>query len=173
LVLHKNSVQHRIRKAEQELGAPIEGRRADLELALRTCDLGPLAPAVPEARDQLAGRTERGALRWVYVRPEIATYGRVDRRHHMTDAPVPEPSTVPDDQAASPRGRRLGGDVAGLVWSAGSSWVDNLADDVTVEGSAMDGVAHAADAVRAILGAIRSLYEYQTFNFVGSCLLTG
>lgn len=37
LVLHKNSVQYRIRKAEQGLGAPIEDRRADLELALRTC----------------------------------------------------------------------------------------------------------------------------------------
>lgn len=37
LVLHKNSVQYRIRKAEQALGAPIEDRRADLELALRAC----------------------------------------------------------------------------------------------------------------------------------------
>jgi DNA-binding PucR family transcriptional regulator len=37
MVLHKNSVQYRIRKAEEALGAPIEDRRADLELALRTC----------------------------------------------------------------------------------------------------------------------------------------
>ncbi len=37
MVLHKNSVQYRIRKAEQALGAPIEDRRADLELALRAC----------------------------------------------------------------------------------------------------------------------------------------
>jgi hypothetical protein len=47
------------------------------------------------------------------------------------------------------------------------SWLDNLADDVTVEGSAMDGVAQGAEAVRTILGAIRTLYEYQEFNFVG------
>jgi hypothetical protein len=37
LTMHKNSVQYRIRKAEQALGAPIEHRRADLELALRAC----------------------------------------------------------------------------------------------------------------------------------------
>ena len=37
MVLHKNSVLYRIRKAEQALGAPIEDRRADLELALRAC----------------------------------------------------------------------------------------------------------------------------------------
>lgn len=37
MVLHKNSVQYRIRKAEQALGAPIEDRRADVELALRAC----------------------------------------------------------------------------------------------------------------------------------------
>jgi DNA-binding PucR family transcriptional regulator len=37
MTLHKNSVQYRVRKAEQALGAPIEDRRADLELALRAC----------------------------------------------------------------------------------------------------------------------------------------
>jgi DNA-binding PucR family transcriptional regulator len=37
MVLHKNSVQYRIRKAKEALGAPIEDRRADLELALRAC----------------------------------------------------------------------------------------------------------------------------------------
>ena len=47
------------------------------------------------------------------------------------------------------------------------SWLDNLADDVTVEGSAMDGVADGPEAVRTILVAIRTLYEYQEFNFVG------
>ena len=51
MVLHKNSVQYRVRKAEQALGAPIEDRRADLELALRACQyLGKavLRPASPE-----------------------------------------------------------------------------------------------------------------------------
>ena len=47
------------------------------------------------------------------------------------------------------------------------SWLDNLADDVTIEGSAMDGVADGPEAVRTILVAIRMLYEYQEFNFVG------
>jgi len=37
MVLHKNSVLYRIRKAEESLSAPIEHRRADLELALRAC----------------------------------------------------------------------------------------------------------------------------------------
>jgi DNA-binding PucR family transcriptional regulator len=33
--LHKNGVQYRIRRAEDALGAPIEDRHADIELALR------------------------------------------------------------------------------------------------------------------------------------------
>jgi DNA-binding PucR family transcriptional regulator len=37
MMLHKNSVQYRIRKAEEALGARIEDHRADLELALRAC----------------------------------------------------------------------------------------------------------------------------------------
>ena len=37
LVLHKNSVQYRIRKAEEALDSRIDDRRADLELALRAC----------------------------------------------------------------------------------------------------------------------------------------
>jgi hypothetical protein len=47
------------------------------------------------------------------------------------------------------------------------SWLDNLADDVTIEGSAMDGAEQGAEAVRTILVAIRTLYESQEFNFVG------
>jgi hypothetical protein len=46
-------------------------------------------------------------------------------------------------------------------------WLDNLADDVAIEGSAMDGVARGPEAIRAILVAIRTLYDSQTFNFVG------
>src|SRR5215469_17412922 len=33
-------------------------------------------------------------------------------------------------------------------------WVNNLADDVTIEGSAMNGVAHGAEAVRSIVTSI-------------------
>ena len=47
------------------------------------------------------------------------------------------------------------------------TWLDKLAEDVTVEGSAMDGVAQGAEAVRTILVSIRSQYESQQFNFVG------
>ena len=47
------------------------------------------------------------------------------------------------------------------------SWLDNMADDVTIEGSAMDGVAQGAEAARTILVTIRTLYERQEFNFVG------
>ena len=47
-------------------------------------------------------------------------------------------------------------------------WLDNLADDVTIEGSAMDGVAQGAEAVRAIVTYIRTLYDSQEFKFAGS-----
>jgi hypothetical protein len=60
-----------------------------------------------------------------------------------------------------------GGDPARSLTDYYPSWLDNLADDVTVEGSAMDGVAQGAEAVRTILVAIRTLYETQGFNFVG------
>jgi DNA-binding PucR family transcriptional regulator len=35
LVLHKNTVQYRIRKAEESLGRPVASDRHDVELALR------------------------------------------------------------------------------------------------------------------------------------------
>ena len=38
LALHKNSVQYRVRKAEEALGGRIDDRRADLELALRAAN---------------------------------------------------------------------------------------------------------------------------------------
>jgi hypothetical protein len=60
-----------------------------------------------------------------------------------------------------------GGEPARSLTDYYPTWLDNLADDVTVEGSAMDGVAQGAKAVRTILVAIRTLYESQEFNFVG------
>jgi hypothetical protein len=48
------------------------------------------------------------------------------------------------------------------------AWLNNLADDVTVEGSMLDGVVQGADAVRSIVLMIRSLYERQEFKFAGS-----
>jgi hypothetical protein len=46
-------------------------------------------------------------------------------------------------------------------------WLDSLADDVTIEGSAMNGVARGAGAVRSIVTCIRTLYDDQEFNFAG------
>jgi len=47
------------------------------------------------------------------------------------------------------------------------AWLDNLAGEVTLEGSAMDGFVQGPEAVRTVLVYIRSLYEYQRFNFAG------
>ncbi|MGB9307636.1 MAG: hypothetical protein WCB92_29335 [Mycobacterium sp.] len=49
------------------------------------------------------------------------------------------------------------------------SWLDNLADDVTLEAAAMDGTARGADDVRSILAAARQLYDQQKFNYAGPC----
>ena len=46
-------------------------------------------------------------------------------------------------------------------------WLDSLADDVTLEGSAMNGVAQSAEAVRTIVPYIRTLYDDQQFKFAG------
>jgi hypothetical protein len=47
------------------------------------------------------------------------------------------------------------------------AWLDNLADDVTLEASAMNGDAEGPEDVRAIILAVKSLYEYQDINFYG------
>jgi hypothetical protein len=46
-------------------------------------------------------------------------------------------------------------------------WLDNLADDVTLEGSVLNGAVQGAEAVRALLAYARTLYDYQEFNFAG------
>lgn len=56
---------------------------------------------------------------------------------------------------------------AGSLADYHPTWLGNLADDVTIEGSAMNGSAQGANGVRAILLAIRGLYDSQTFNYVG------
>ncbi len=48
------------------------------------------------------------------------------------------------------------------------AWVNNMADDATVEGSMLDGVVQGAEAVRSVVLTIRSLYEHQEFKFAGS-----
>ena len=47
------------------------------------------------------------------------------------------------------------------------AWLDNLANDVTLEGSMMDGFVQGPEAVRTVLVAIRTLYDYQNFHAVG------
>jgi DNA-binding PucR family transcriptional regulator len=37
LRVHKNTVQYRVRKAEEAIGSPVHGRESDVELALRVC----------------------------------------------------------------------------------------------------------------------------------------
>ena len=59
------------------------------------------------------------------------------------------------------------GDAAPRLADYYPKWLDNLADDVTVEGSLMDGAAQGAEAVRTILVAIRTLYDSQEFKFAG------
>ena len=61
-----------------------------------------------------------------------------------------------------------GGDPDGRFADYYPAWLDNLADDVTIEGSLLDGAARGPDGVRTIVGAIRSLCERQQFNFAGS-----
>jgi hypothetical protein len=46
-------------------------------------------------------------------------------------------------------------------------WVDNLADDVTLEGSLLDGAVQGAKAVRSIVIGIRELYDQQLHKFAG------
>jgi hypothetical protein len=46
-------------------------------------------------------------------------------------------------------------------------WVNNIAEDATVEGSMLNGAVQGADAVRSIVLTIRSFYEHQEFKFAG------
>jgi hypothetical protein len=50
------------------------------------------------------------------------------------------------------------------------AWLDSLADDVTVEGSMLDGAVQGAEAARTIVVGIRTLYgDSQEFHFAGPC----
>ena len=46
-------------------------------------------------------------------------------------------------------------------------WLNNLADDVTLEGSLMNGFVQGPEAVSAIVKCIRKIYERQEFSFAG------
>jgi hypothetical protein len=48
------------------------------------------------------------------------------------------------------------------------AWLDNIADDATVEGSMLDGVVQGPEGVRAIVTTIRAAYgDSQEFHFTG------
>jgi hypothetical protein len=74
------------------------------------------------------------------------------------------PSRQPTDGAPTYIG---GGDPARTLTDYYPAWLDNLADDATVEGSLLDGAVQGAEAVRTVLVTIRSLYQDQEFNFAG------
>jgi hypothetical protein len=61
-----------------------------------------------------------------------------------------------------------GDDPTGRFTDYYPAWLENLADDVTIEGSLLDGAALGPDAVRKIVGTIRTLYDQQVFNFAGA-----
>jgi hypothetical protein len=77
-------------------------------------------------------------------------------------------TSIPDSQATDGVPTYLGrGDPAGRFAEYYPAWVDNLAADVTIEGSMLDGAVKGADAVRTLVGGARQLYDRQDFNFAG------
>lgn len=46
-------------------------------------------------------------------------------------------------------------------------WLDNIADDVTGEGAAIEGTIHGAEDVRRLVLDARALYEDHEFQFTG------
>jgi hypothetical protein len=46
-------------------------------------------------------------------------------------------------------------------------WVNNMADNATVEGSMLDGVVVGGESVRSVVLTIKSLYDRQEFLSVG------
>ncbi|TML95925.1 MAG: hypothetical protein E6G10_27520 [Actinobacteria bacterium] len=59
------------------------------------------------------------------------------------------------------------GDPAGRFADYYPAWVDKLAADVTLEGSMLDGALQGPDAIRAVIGGVRELYDREDFNFAG------
>jgi hypothetical protein len=59
------------------------------------------------------------------------------------------------------------GDPAGRFADYYPAWVDRLDADATLEGSMLDGAVQGADAIRAVIGGVRELYDRQDFTFAG------
>jgi len=47
------------------------------------------------------------------------------------------------------------------------AWLDNMADNATVEGAMLDGAVQGAEAVRSVVLTIRSLYDRTEHKFAG------
>ena len=67
----------------------------------------------------------------------------------------------------SPHTRQAGIPTGGSPTTTRLGWT-TWPTSVTIEGSLLDGAALGPEGVRTIVGAIRSLYEHQQFNFAGS-----
>jgi hypothetical protein len=78
----------------------------------------------------------------------------------MTNTPSTQASDVVPTYLAK-------GDSAGRFADYHPAWVDNLASDVTLEGSMLDGAVQGADAVRALIGGARQLYDRQDITYAG------
>jgi hypothetical protein len=77
-------------------------------------------------------------------------------------------TNIPDTQATDGVPTYVGrGDPAGRFADYYPAWMGNLASDVTLEGSLLDGAIQGADAVRTVVGVARELYDRQDFNFAG------
>jgi hypothetical protein len=77
-------------------------------------------------------------------------------------------TNIPGTQATDGVPTYLGrGDPAGRFADCYPAWVDRMAGDITLEGSLLDGAVQGADAVRAVIGVVRQLYDRQDFNFAG------
>jgi hypothetical protein len=46
-------------------------------------------------------------------------------------------------------------------------WLENIAPDATVEGSMLDGAVQGPEAIRAIVTALRGMYEHQQHKYAG------
>jgi len=77
-------------------------------------------------------------------------------------------TNTPESQATDGVPTYLGrGDRAGRFADYYPAWVDKMASDITLEGSLLDGAVQGAEAVRAVIGGVRELYDRQDFNFAG------
>jgi hypothetical protein len=80
------------------------------------------------------------------------------------DAMTNEPSTQATNGVPTYLGR---GDPAGRFANYYPAWFEKLAGDATLEGSMLDGAVEGMDAIPAVIGGVRELYDRQDFNFAG------